>query len=91
MFAPKMNTYVDSEIHRTVTAMKDLAIDSKEYATTVEQLSKLQKIRQEEKPDTLSADVALQAVASLIGIALIIRHEELNVITTKALSFIKLR
>lgn len=85
---PKMNTYVDHEISRTVLVMQDLEVISEEYSATLEQLSKLQKIRQEEKPDRLSSNTLLTVAANLAGIFLIIRHENVNVITSKAMNFI---
>jgi hypothetical protein len=92
MFAPKKNTYVDNEISRIVLAMQDMEVDSDKYGATLERLSKLQKIRQEEKPDRVSSDTIAAVAANLIGIAIIIKHENVNVITSKALGFIpKLR
>lgn len=86
--APKSNTYVDGEISRIILAMQDEEVHSQKYNALLEQLSKLQKIRQEEKPDRASMNTMLTVGANLLGIALIIKHEDVNVITSKALSFI---
>src|SRR5436190_956700 len=51
-------------------------------------LEKLQRIRQEERPDNFSSDGLLMAATNLIGIFAILQHENLNVITSKALSFV---
>lgn len=91
MFAPKVNTYVDKEIARTILVLQEKEPDSKEYASTLELLTKLQKIRQEEKPDRLSSDTMLLAGVNLVGLVLILQYEHLHPITSKALSFIKLR
>lgn len=88
MFAPKKNTYVDNEIARVVLKLQNVEPDTEEYGATLEKLSKLQKIRQEEKPDRISSDTIASGAINLIGIALIIRHENLNVIASKALSFV---
>lgn len=89
MFAPSKNTYVDDLIARlTVKMHNDLEAGSEEYGVALEQLSKLQKIRQEEKPDRVSSDALLAAAVNILGIALIIKHEHVNVITSKALGFI---
>lgn len=82
------NTYVDKEIARLVMAMQDQQVDSKEYGDNLDKLSKLQKIRQEEKPPLPSPDTLFKVAANLIGIYMIVRHENLNVITSKALSFV---
>jgi hypothetical protein len=88
MFAPKKNTYVDNEISRVVLALQDVDPKSDEYGAILEKLSKLQKVRQEEKPDRVSSDTIAMIAANLAGIAIIVRHENLNVVTSKALSFI---
>lgn len=66
---------------------------TEQYAQMVDQLSKLYKLRDDLKssrrvtPDTLAT-----IGANLAGIFLIIRHERVNVIASKALSFVpKLR
>ncbi len=85
---PKSNTYVDGEIHRLMIVLRDLEINSKEYGEVLRQLETLQQIRKEEKPDGFSSDAMLMAATNLIGIFVIVRHEHLNVITSKALSFV---
>ena len=88
MLAPKTNTYVDGEISRVVLALQNHAPTSEEYGSALEKLSKLHKIRQEEKPDRVSSDTIASVAANLLVVALIIRHEHLNVITSKAMSFV---
>jgi hypothetical protein len=83
-----MNTYVDKEIARTILVLQEKEVDSKEYAITLERLGKLQNIRKEELPDRPSTDTLLTVGANLLGIILILRHEELNFITSKAIGFI---
>jgi hypothetical protein len=88
MFAPKKNTYVDNEISRLVLALQDKEVDSEEYGSILERLGKLHKVRQDEKPDRVSSDTIALITANLAGILLVIRHENVNVVTSKALSFI---
>jgi len=42
----------------------------------------------QETPDRVSYDTMVATAANLVGIALIIRHEHVNVITSKAMSFV---
>ena len=63
-------------------------VDSQEYGELLGRLEKLQRIRQEERPDNFSSDGLLMAATNLIGIFAILQHENLNVITSKALSFV---
>lgn len=85
---PKTNTYVDHEISRTVLRLQDLEPDSDEYGALLERLSKLQKIRQEEKPDRPKLDTILTVTANLIGVTLILMVEHEHVITSKAMNFV---
>jgi hypothetical protein len=66
-------------------------VDSDEYGVLLERLGKLQKIRHEEKPENPTSDAILSSATNLIGIFMILRHEQLNVITSKATSFVRLR
>lgn len=60
-----------------------------EYATLVEQLDKLMKIKVTEKPvDKLSKDTLTTVLGSLAGIVAIIGFERANIITSKALGFV---
>jgi hypothetical protein len=86
---PKSNTYVDNEISRVVNKLQDQEVDSDEYEVLLKRLEKLQKIRQEEMADYPSTDALLSAATNLIGIILILRHENLNVITSKAIGFVQ--
>lgn len=65
--------------------------DSDKYTATVENLSKLHKLRGEpSKP--ISRDAILTTAGSIVGILLILNFERLNVVTSKAISFVtKLR
>jgi hypothetical protein len=86
----KSNTYVDNEINRAVIKLQDQEVDSDEYGVLLARLEKLQKIRQEERPDNPSSDALLSAATNLIGIVLILRYESLNnVITSKAIGFVQ--
>lgn len=84
----KKNTYVDDLIAPLVVKMHNQKLDSKEYNESLDQLIKLQKIRQEEKPDQVKPDTLVMAAVNLLGIGMILRHENMNVITSKALTFI---
>lgn len=59
---------------------------TEEYGKLLNQLQNLYTLR--ETPPRPSPDTLVQSAAYILGIAMIIRHEELNIITTKALSFV---
>jgi hypothetical protein len=85
---PKSNTYVDGEITRVVAAMEGQEVTNGEYSKLLNRLEGLQKIRMEEKPDKASPNTILTAAANLVGILLIIRHEHVNVITSRAMNLV---
>lgn len=87
-FRPKPSP-LQIEMNALMIELGDQRNDSTKYAKTVEQLKELNKIRQDDKPDRPSADTMLVVAANLIGIAVIVRHEHLNALTSKALSFVK--
>jgi hypothetical protein len=77
------------EIDRLTLELSGLNPESKEYAQTVEQLAVLHKLwLSERKQPLFSPDALLAAATNLFGIGLIMSHERLNVITTKALGFV---
>ncbi len=62
------------------------------YPVILERVQKLEKLAADRRPKQLSPDTRAISAANLAGIALIISHERLNVITTKATSLLlKLR
>lgn len=87
-FQPKSKPKLQIEIDKAILELGDHDARSEEYGTIVERLSKLHKMQQETKPASVDPNTALTVGANLVVTAMIIRHEQLNVITTKALSFI---
>lgn len=73
-----------------LTRMQYVDPESEEFAGLVARLDRLHsmKIAERNNRNKLSADAILTAGASILGIVLIIGHERLNVITTKALGFV---
>lgn len=88
MFEPRTKTHVEREIDRLFAELKDHDIDSEKYGAILDRISKLHKLRQEEKPQKISPDTLLIAGINLLGIVMILKHEELNVITTRAMSLV---
>jgi len=62
--------------------------ESPEYVKIVDQLERLNKIALSNRRDRVSTDGIIASLTSLLGIGMIIRHEQLNVITTKAIGFV---
>jgi len=81
-------TYVDPEIVRIARVLKTHQPHDEQYAKTLEHLSKLHKMRHDELPDRASKDTMINAAANLVGMLMIVHHEHVGVITTKALAFV---
>lgn len=84
----KPKSRLQIEIDQLVLALGDHTTGSEEYGEIVERLSKLHKINQDTRPASVDPNTALTIAANLVGIFMIVRHENLNVITSKALSFV---
>jgi len=95
MFLKKENkpTPLDEAIADVFSALKGLDEETEEYSAAADQLIKLMKLKKDVEPSWIpSPDVALSAAANIAGILLILNHERIHVIATKALGFVgKLR
>lgn len=80
----------DSPLSKTITdlhkQMNSVTADSPEYAKMTEQLEKLTKLLP--KKSSISPDTLAIVFGNLAGILLILNYERVNVIGSKALSFI---
>ena len=84
----KRNTYVDPEITRVFMAMQDQEPKGEAYGELLSRLEKLHGMRQDEKPNPLNSNTVATVLANLAGILLIIRHEHVNVITSRAMNMV---
>jgi len=87
---------LDVAIARVFEHLAKVQPESKEYADTVDQLNKLYKLREVDhkinSSKSVSKDTLAIVGANLAGIVLILGHERINVIASKALGFVmKLR
>ena len=90
MFKKPEPTSLETEIERVLDDMITHAPDSKEYKDILETYERLCELRPK-KDKLVSGDAVLGAVVNLLGIGAVLGHERLNVITTKAFSWIKPR
>lgn len=89
MFRPQPKTKLQIEIDRNVLALNDHLPGTEEYGTIVERLSKLHKVQHDNKREPVSPNTAMTTGANLLGILMIIQHEHIGVISSKALAFVK--
>lgn len=88
LIGPKPKSRLQIEMDKLLLTLGDHEPTSEEFGQIVDRLSKLSKIEQDRKPSRINPDTLAVVIANLLGIAMIVRHEELNVITTKALGFV---
>ncbi len=84
----KEKTMLEKEIEAVLLDMKDMYVGSEEYEVALNHLSILHEIKSKEKKWNVSPDTMAIVAGNLLGIMLILKHEELNVITSKALGFV---
>jgi hypothetical protein len=82
-------TELESAYDKALHALDNHQVDSDEYAKILGRVSELHKMKESEKPSTVSKDTQALIAANLAGILMIIAHERVNVITSKALSFVQ--
>lgn len=68
--------------------MATFATDSEEYKTRLSSLERLYTLKQQEAPKRLSRDTMATVAANVLGILMIVSHERVHVITSKAFSHI---
>ncbi len=87
---PEERSGLEKAIDEVFREMARCQSNEDEYAKMVDQLSKLYSLR--ETPQRLSPDTLAIVIGNLVGIILIVGHERLHVVTSKALTFVmKLR
>jgi len=85
---PKYQRMLESELERVLINLKTEMVSTEDYKKTLSLVEKLHALMDKEKPRAVSKDAMLNVAANLVGIILIIRHENVNVIASKALQFV---
>jgi hypothetical protein len=85
---PRRQRLLESELERALTRLRTELPNSEDYPKMLTIVERLHELMDEEKPSSVSKDVMLTVAANLLGILLIIKHESVNVISSKALSFV---
>jgi hypothetical protein len=80
---------LDLVIDLATTELLEHTPGTPEYDKILEQLEKLNKIANSNKSEPVSKDGLLAVIANLTGIGMILGHERLHVITSKALGFVR--
>jgi hypothetical protein len=82
------STPLEIAYDRAIRDLNSQEIGSEEYAKRLEMVIKLHKMLTEEKSSYLSKDTMASVGANLLGIFMIIKHEQFNVITSRAMNWV---
>ena len=85
---PRHQRMLESELDRALTRLKTEMPNSEDYTKMLSLVERLHDMLDEDKPEVVSKNTMLVVGGNLLGIIMILKHERLNVITSKALSFV---
>lgn len=83
---PKPKAKLEIAIDDVLDEMAHHSTTTEEYGKLLERLTALHKLK--ETPQRPSPDVIIQSATYILGVGMVLRHEELNIITTKALGLL---
>jgi hypothetical protein len=84
----KEPSQLDIALNRAYAALSNLQETDEKYAAILDQIVKLHKMKNDERTLQVSPDTWATIGANLAGILLIIRHEHVNVITSRAMNLV---
>jgi hypothetical protein len=82
----KEPTRLQTALDRALENLDQKGVATDEYVKTLAVVTELHKMKEAEKPSSVNPDTLLLVGANLVGILLIIRHEHVNVITSRAMN-----
>ena len=74
--------------NRAIRELSHHPIDSEKYVRTLDSLVKLHKMKEDEKPSSVSMDNLIIVGANLLGILMVIHHEKVQIVTSRAISLL---
>ena len=84
----KQSTLLDRATDRAIRELDRHPIGSENYVKTMDLVERLHRLKQNEKADPVSKDTLALVSANLLGIIMIIKHEYVNVITSRAMNLL---
>ena len=83
----KSDLLLESEIESVLRNLNLTAVDSAEYQSILRHLERLYALKGP-KPERVKNDTLAIIGGNLLGILMILKHERVDIITSKALSFV---
>lgn len=84
----KKQSDLEKEIARLFALAESATPGTPEYDKITEQIAKLYKLKEVDSKSGVSRDAIVGAFTNLAGIVIIVNHEHLHAITSKALGFV---
>jgi hypothetical protein len=81
---------LEEEIRRNVRELKFHEVISEEYQKRMDRLVALYRMKEEEKSKFGSKDTLAVVFGNLLGIFMIVKHEHVNVLTSRAMQLIRM-
>lgn len=94
MFIKRQHTesQFDNLITKVASEMMDRPADSQEFEDQLAYLEKLANMRKDHPSSRVSPDTMAVVLGNLLGVVMILQHERIHVVTSKAVAFLpKLR
>jgi hypothetical protein len=90
MFSSKSYLFspLQEAVNRALIELNAYEVGSEEYLRGIDSLAKLHKLKEEEKTKPVSKDTLVVAATNILGILIIIKHEHVNIITSKAFNML---
>lgn len=86
---PKYRRMLEDELEHILAMLSVNRTDSQEYAKLLARAERIYEMMNvKKKSPFVSRETLVTVGANLLGILMIIRHEDVNVITSKALGFV---
>lgn len=85
---PQQNPF-DREVERLLGLMSELDPTTDDYKKAVEALKTLCEARSKKPAFPIDLEMLIQSFTSILGIVLILNHERINVVTSRAIGFVK--
>lgn len=83
----KSDELLEREIEMMLRHMAVIGVDSEEYDAAIRYLETLYTLKGK-KPSSVSKDTMAMIGGNLLGILMILKHERMDIITSKALNFV---
>lgn len=81
-------TALETAVDRALSELASHEVGSDTYNKALESVTKLHSMKAKESPNSVSKDTLVIAASNIIGILMIIKHEHVNVLSSKALGLL---